>query len=53
MRRASWNEFTNSLLDIQFPFMLIKSVLLRDDHDRIQGGRAHTVHCHMGAVGAI
>ena len=25
MRHVSWNEFTNSLLDIQFPFMLINS----------------------------
>ena len=53
MRHASWNEFTNSLLHIQFPFMLINSALLRHDHDRIQGGRAHTIHCHRGAIGAI
>ena len=41
MRHVSWNEFTNSLLDIQFPFMLINGALLRHDHDRIQSGRAH------------
>jgi hypothetical protein len=53
MRHASWNEFTNSLLHSQFPFMLINSAPLRQDHDRIQSGAHITVHCHMGAVGAI
>ena len=41
MRHASWSEFTNSLLYIHFPFMLINSAPLRHDHDRIRSGRAH------------
>jgi hypothetical protein len=48
MRHASCNEFTNSLLHIHFPFMLINSAPLRHDHDRIRSGRAHTMHCRMG-----
>jgi hypothetical protein len=39
-RHASWNEFTNSLLHIQFPFMLINPAPLRHDRDRVQNGRA-------------
>ena len=54
MRRESWNKFTNSLLRIWFPFMLINGAPLRHDHDRIQSGRTHiAVHCGMGAVGAV
>jgi hypothetical protein len=53
MRHASWNESINSLLHIQFPFILINSAPLRHDHDRSQAGAQITMHCHMGAVGAI
>src|ERR1700720_2794213 len=38
MRHASWNESINSLLHIQFPFILINSAPLRHDHDRSQAG---------------
>jgi hypothetical protein len=44
MRHVSWNEFTNSLLDIQFPFMLINSALLRHDQ-RSHSRRARTLRC--------
>jgi hypothetical protein len=53
MRQASWNESINSLLHIQFPFILINSAPLRQDHDRSQAGAQITMHRHMGAVGAI
>jgi hypothetical protein len=56
-RYVNWNEFTNSLLDIQFPFMLITArcsvmITIAFKAGAFKAG-ARTMHWHMGAVGAI
>jgi hypothetical protein len=46
-------QLHNSLSHFPFPFMLINDAAPHSDRSRIQAGEQGTMHCDMGAVGAI